>query len=158
VEGFARLEHKSFDVYNKGGNLQGIIERYRQREGHCPERILVDGIYRNRENITFCKKHGIRFMGKPLGRPKKYAVIYKKQMRSDEISRVEAERKLSHVKGSFGLRLVRTKLKVTSESSITLAIVAMNLHNKWRVYRTNFYCLLDWLSELKRFRKTAIVQ
>jgi hypothetical protein len=67
-------------------------------------------------------------MGKPLGRPKKDAVMDKKQMRSDEISRVEEERKLSHARGSFGLGLVRTKLKVTSESAITLAIVAMNLH------------------------------
>jgi hypothetical protein len=157
-DGFVRLEHTSFDAYNESSNLQAIIERYRQREGYYPERALVDGIYRNRENIAFCKKRGIRLMGKPLGRPKKDAVMDKKQMRADEIARVEAERKLSHAKGSFGLGLIRTKLKSTSETAIALAVVAMNLHNIWRISCAVFCRLLDWLSVMCCFRKTAIVQ
>lgn len=121
--GFVRLEHTSFDAYNESGNLIDIIERYRLREGYYPERVLVDGIYRNRGNIAFCKKNGIRLMGKPLGRPKKDFVLDKKQMRVDEIDRIEVERQLSHAKGSFGLGLIRTKLKSTSETAIALSIV-----------------------------------
>jgi len=156
--GFARLEHTSFDAYNESGNLQEIIGRYRDREGHYPERVLADGIYRNRGNIAFCKERGIRLMGKPLGRPKKNAVPNRKQMRTDEIDRIEAERKLSHAKSSFGLGLIRTKLKSTSETAIALSIVAMNLHNLWRVFHTGYCRLLVWVNANAFLLKTQFVQ
>ena len=126
VNGFTRLEHTSLDAYNEAGNLIDTIHRFREREGHYPERVLADGIYRNRDNLAFCRKHGIRLLGKPLGRPKKDAATDKKQRRKDEIDRVEAERKLSHAKGSFGLGLIRTRLKQTSETVIALSILALN--------------------------------
>ena len=92
VNGFTRLEHSSFDAYNESENLIEIIERFRAREGHYPERVLADAIYRTRENLKYCAKHHIRLLGKPLGRPKKDAIIDKKQTRIDEIDRVEVER------------------------------------------------------------------
>ena len=140
--GFVRLEHTSFDAYNESGNLIDIIERYRQREGHYPERVLVDGIYRNRRNIAYCKRNGIRIMGKPLGRPRGDAAPNRKQMRTDEIDRIEVERRLSHAKGSFGLGLIRTRLKDTSETAIALSIVALNLHNIGRILCTFYGRLL----------------
>ena len=42
-----------------------------KREGHYPSRILADKIYRNRENLSYCKEHGIRLSGPALGQPKK---------------------------------------------------------------------------------------
>ena len=71
VDGWTRLECCSFDAYNEAGNLQEMAERFREREGHYPSRILADKIYRNRENLSYCKKHGIRLSGPALGRPKK---------------------------------------------------------------------------------------
>ena len=142
--GFVRLEHSSFDAYNESVNLIEIIERYHEREGHYPERVLVDGIYRNRGNLAYCKRNGIRLMGKPLGRPRKDAVPDKKQMRTDEIDRIEAERKLSHAKGSFGLGLIRTRLKNTSETAIALSIVALNLHHIGRILRAVFRRWHSW--------------
>jgi len=127
VNGFTRLEYTSFDAYNEAGNLIDIIERYRDREGHYPERVLADGIYRNRDNLAYCGEHGIRLLGKPLGRPRKDAAQNKQQRRKDEIDRVEAERKFSHAKGSFGLGLIRTKLKLTSETVIALSVLALNI-------------------------------
>jgi len=141
VNGFTRLEYTSFDAYNEAGNLIDIIERYRIREGHYPERVLADGIYRNRDNLAFCRERGIRLSGKPLGRPKKDAATDKKQLRADEIDRVEAERKFSHAKGSFGLGLIRTRLKQTSETAIALSILALNIARAGRILRT----LLRWL-------------
>jgi hypothetical protein len=55
-------------------------------------------------------------------------------MRVDEIDRIEAERKLSHAKGSFGSGLIRTRLKNTSETAIMLSIVALNLHRIGRIF------------------------
>jgi len=156
--GMVRLEHSSFDAYNESVNLIEIIERYLEREGHYPERVLVDGIYRNRGNLAYCKKNGIRLMGKPLGRPRKDAVPDKKQMRADEIDRIEAERKLSHAKGSFGLGLIRTRLKDTSETAIALAIVALNLHNLGRILRIVFGRWLYWFRVIGFMRKMQFVQ
>jgi len=141
VNGFTRLEHTSFDAYNEAGNLIGILERYRVREGHYPGRVLADGIYRNRDNLSFCKEHGIRILGKPLGRPKKDAAPDKKQRRNDEIDRIEAERKLSHAKGSFGLGLIRTRLKQTSQTAIALSILALNIAQAGQFLRA-FFCYL----------------
>jgi len=137
-DGFVRLEHTSFDAYNESENLQDVIERYRERTGHYPERVLVDKIYRTRDNLKFCKENDIRLSGKPLGRPKKDAVIDKKQARADETDRVEVERKFSQAKGSFGLGLIRAKLKATSETAIALTIVALNIAHMARILRTLF--------------------
>ncbi|MEI3013465.1 MAG: hypothetical protein V8T36_01140 [Ruthenibacterium lactatiformans] len=42
------MEYWSFDAYNEATKLVETIERYRAREGHYPERVLADKIYRNR--------------------------------------------------------------------------------------------------------------
>ena len=54
VNGFARLEYHSFDAYNEALKLSEMIERYKERTGSYPERILADNIYRNRENLSYC--------------------------------------------------------------------------------------------------------
>ena len=54
-DGWTRLECWSFDAYNEATKLIETIERYREREGHYPERVLADKIYRNRENLGYCK-------------------------------------------------------------------------------------------------------
>ena len=125
--GMARLEKLSFDAYNESDVLIGTIERYRARTGHYPERALADKIYRNRENLAFCKLHGIRLSGPSLGRPKKDAVIDKKTEYVDNADRVEVERSFSLAKRCYGLGKIMTKLDVTTRSSIALSILVMNV-------------------------------
>ena len=72
-----------------------MIEQYKERTGHYPERVLVDKIYRTRENLKYCKQHKTRLSGPALGRPKKDAEVDKKQNYIDECERVEVERKFS---------------------------------------------------------------
>ena len=132
-DGFARLEHTSFDAYNEGENLQEIIERYHRRTGRYPTRVLADGIYRTRDNLVWCKARGIRLLGKPLGRPPKDVVHNKQQCRQDAIDRIEVERKFSHAKGSFGLGLIRTRLKETSKTAIALSILMLNIDHAQRL-------------------------
>ena len=126
-EGMARIEKQSFDAYNESDVLIGAIERYEQRAGHYPERVLVDKIYRNRKNLEFCKKHGIQISGPPLGRPRKDPTIDKKREYTDAVDRIEVERRFSLAKRCYGLGLIRTKLDTTTRSSIALSIVAMNV-------------------------------
>jgi len=138
-DGFVRLEHTSFDAYNESGNLIDIIERFKARTGHYPARVLADQIYRNRDNLAFCKKRGIQLSGKPLGRPKRDPdKNQRKRAYLDGVDRIEVERKFSHAKGSFGLGLIRTRLKETSLSVIALSIIALNIARIGRLLRALF--------------------
>lgn len=58
-------------IYNEFDVLIGADERYYERYGYYPKRMLGDEIYRNRKNLKFYKWHGIRLSGKLLCRPKK---------------------------------------------------------------------------------------
>lgn len=58
TDGYARIEKTSFDAYNESGSLKKAAERYKERTGHYPERILAEQIYRTRENRSFCKEQG----------------------------------------------------------------------------------------------------
>ena len=68
-DGYARIEKTSFDAYNESATLKDVAERFKERTGHYPERVLADQIYRTRENRSFCKENGIRLSGPKLGRP-----------------------------------------------------------------------------------------
>ena len=125
--GFARIEKLSFDSYNESEVLIGAIEQYYKRNGHYPERVLADKIYRTRDNLTYCKMHGIRLSGPALGRPKKDPSADKKVEYCDAVDRIEVERAFSLAKRSFGLGLITTKLESTTRSSIVLSVIAMNV-------------------------------
>jgi hypothetical protein len=60
VDGYARLEEVGFSAYNESGQLIPEIENYKARTGFYPDRILADKIYRNRDNLRYCKERGIR--------------------------------------------------------------------------------------------------
>lgn len=124
--GYARLEKLEFDAYNESDVLISATERYKQRTGHYPKRILVDQIYRNRANLAFCKEKGIRVSGPALGRPKKNPTVDKKQDYIDNVDRIEVERAFSLAKRKYGLGRIMTKLDTTTRSSIALSIITMN--------------------------------
>ena len=125
--GMARLEKLSFDAYNESDVLIGAIERYRERPGHYPERVLADKLYRNWDNLSYCKLHGIRLSGPRLGRPKKVVAADKKTEYIDNADRVEVERSFSLAKRCYGLGRIMTKLDVTTRSSSALSILVMNV-------------------------------
>jgi hypothetical protein len=125
--GFTRLENQSFDAYNESTNLESIIERYKERTGKYPERILADKIYRNRDNLNYCKDRGIRLSGPALGRPKKNYKPDRKQDYKDICERVEVERKFSLAKLKCGLGKIYTRLAETTESIIAMSILVVNL-------------------------------
>ena len=68
-EGYGRIEKISFEAYNESSCLTEAVERFRERTGYYPKRVLADQIYRTRENRNYCKDHGIRLSGPKLGRP-----------------------------------------------------------------------------------------
>jgi len=76
--GLGRLEKISFDAYNECEVLISAIEKFFKRNGHYPKRVLADKIYRNRENLSYCKSRGIRLAGPALGIPGKNVSIDKR--------------------------------------------------------------------------------
>ena len=112
-EGYGRNEKISFEVYNESTYLIEAIERFRERTGYYPERVLADQIYRTRENRSYCKEHGIRLSGPKLGRPSATAKVDKKQEYQDNTDRIEVERTFSLSKRCYGMSCITTKLEET---------------------------------------------
>jgi hypothetical protein len=125
--GYARIEKISYDAYNESTVLVNAINRYKERTGHYPERVLADQIYRTRDNRGFCKLHCIRLSGPKLGRPSETAKADKKIEYQDNTDRIEVERTFSLSKRCYGLGLIRTKLEETSLTSIALSVFVTNL-------------------------------
>ena len=69
VDGYLRVEDMRWDAFNEGTTLQASTESYRAAYGHYPKRILADTIFRTRENLQYCKTHGIHLNGPKLGKP-----------------------------------------------------------------------------------------
>ena len=155
VDGWTRLECFSFDAYNEAGNLQEMEERFLEREGHYPSRILADKIYRNRENLSYCKEHGIRLSGPALGRPRKGETRDKAQDYRDECERVEVERRFSLAKRKCGMGLVTAKLRETAAHVIARSVLVLNLR---KIQCALLRLLMYLLAILPPKKKLAIVQ
>ena len=150
VNGYADVTRISWKAYNESGDLIGEVERYRERWGFYPERVLADKIYRTRDNLAYCAKCGIRMSGPALGRPpadKKVYAEQKEQERREAGERNAVEGKFGEGKRSHGLQRLRCHLEETSESEIVLIFLVMNLK---KVLRDLFVAFLGrLLDELK---------
>ncbi|MDC7247499.1 MAG: IS5 family transposase [Sphaerochaetaceae bacterium] len=151
IEGYAFLETLGWEPYNESTKLKEHVEDYHRRFGYYPQSILADKIYRTRENLRYCKDLGIRLAGPPLGRPPKDDKVYRtmlKESRRDEIDRIPIEGVFGVAKRKYTLDRVRTKLAETSETTIALVVLGLNLKKILR----DFFALLRWLFGLHRFR------
>lgn len=145
VDGYCFLDHLSWNNFNECGDLKQQVKSYHSRFGFFPESVHADSIYRNRKNIKFCKKHGIRLSGPALGRPPKDIEAQqevKKQARQDELDRIPIEGKFGQGKRRFSLSKIMCKLDRTSETAIAVAFLVMNLE-KWlrAILFSIFHCL-----------------
>lgn len=128
VNGFSFVDRLSWDNYNEGPDLVEQIKTYQRRFGFYPESVHVDKIYRTRANRAYCKAHGIRISGPPLGRPPKHvSAADKKQAAADEAIRNQVEGKFGQGKRRFGLGRIMAKLAGTSAAQISLSFLVMNL-------------------------------
>ena len=126
-EGCGRIEKISFEAYNESACLIEAAERFKDRTGYYPERVLADQIYRTKENRSYCKGHGIRLSGPKLGRPGATAKVDKKQEYQDNADRIEVERSFNLSKRCYGMGCITTKLEETQLTSIALSVFVTNL-------------------------------
>jgi transposase, IS5 family len=141
--GYMFIDRLSWDNFNESGDLKAQAEKFKLATGNYPESIHVDQIYRTQENRAWCKEHGIRITGVPLGRP---PIIIdkekKKQAQLDEKFRSRIEGKFGEAKRRFSLGRVMTKLSGTSQTAIAITFLVMNLSALLRQFIAFFYIYL----------------
>lgn len=145
VGGYATVDRISWDGYNEVEDLKRVVNEYKARYGFYPEVLCVDKIYRSRDNLDFCKEHGIRLSGPKLGRP--HSDPKKKRETSrieqkDERMRIPIEGKFGEGKRCYTLDRLSTKLEKTSETSIMVSFIVMNLERFGRDRRRSFIFVL----------------
>lgn len=169
AQGLACVDHLRWDAFHEGRDLKSQVAAYRARYGVYPEVVLGDPIYGTRENRRYLKAHGIRFAGKPLGRPKKVT-----DANRDELKRLQAQRREEYlqripIEGKFGqgkqgyrLNYIRAKRADTSVAWINSIFLVMNLLILLRIFfahlkydRALMKLLLIWMTNIRsRLRHT----
>jgi hypothetical protein len=127
-EGYTHVQKIDWENYNEGILLPKSVEAYKEFYGCYPEAVSADRIFGTRENRRYLKEHGIRFIGKALGRPP--AATSRKQKRTLEkemAKRSAIEGKFGQGKNGYGLAKIRARLKDTAESWIMSIYFVMNL-------------------------------
>jgi IS5 family transposase len=134
VDGIARVDHLSWDAFNESHDLEEQVEKYKTRYGYYPEAVLADGIYGTRANRKYLQEKGIRFGGRPLGRPPKqtdqnaeHLKRLRKQSRQDVLDRIPIEGKFGQGKNGYRLNRILARTARTSESWINAIFLVMNL-------------------------------
>lgn len=146
-DGYSFLETLNWNNYGEGKELPKHIEEYKERTGVYPESAHIDMIYRTRENRKYCKERNIRISGPALGRPPKIlnentleAKAHKKQIREDERARIPIEGKFGQCKRKYSMNRILTKLQTTSETTIALIILVVNL---MKLLKVSFLSIFD---------------
>jgi len=143
-EGYVFLDRMSWYNFNESGDLKAQVEAYYKFTGHYPESVHADRIYRTRENRAWCKERGIRISGPPLGRPPaNVSKEKKKQALEDDSIRNAIEGKFGEGKRRFGLNRIMAKLDNTSQTTIAIIFLVMNLSTWWRGVFYVFLCRAD---------------
>ena len=136
IDGFLRIEHLSWDAFNECHTLQDSVEAYRKAYGHYPARVLADTIYRTRDNLRYCKEHGIHLNGPRLGKPPKDPEIRKQELHLEWLEsgeRGDIERRFGIGKRCYSLGRITAKLKHTSEIMIHMSVLTLNLQKRLRL-------------------------
>ena len=140
-DGLARVDHLRWDAFHEGSDLPFQVESYKEHHGVYPEAVLGDPIYGSRANRDYLKTRGIRFAGKPLGRPKKVTEENRAEMKELAARRREEYRHRIPIEGKFGqgksgyrLNYIRAKRADTSTAWINSIFLVMNLLILLRVF------------------------
>jgi len=140
-EGLACVDHLCWDAFYEGHDLESQVKAYRARYGVYPEVVLGDPIYGTRDNRRYLKGLGIRFAGKPLGRPKKVteenqeALKQERARRREEyLQRIPIEGKFGQGKNGYRLNYIRAKRADTSVAWINSIFLVMNLLILLRIF------------------------
>jgi hypothetical protein len=143
-KGYVFLDRMSWDNFNESGDLKAQVEADHSFTRYYPESVHADRIYRTRENRAWCHEKGIRISGSSLGRPPvNVSKEKKKQALEDDRIRNAIEGKFGEGKRRFGLNRIMAKLDNTSQTTIAITFLVMNLSTWWRRVFYGFLCRAD---------------
>jgi IS5 family transposase len=143
VDGYTFVDKLSWDNFHEGVGLKESIENHRRRFGTYPKYAIGDKVYRNHDNIKYCKERGIILSGPRLGRPPKEPDKKQRQLeRSFEKIRNAVEGKFGEGKRRYQLGRIMARCQETSESVIMLQFLVMNLEKRLRVLLSQFFKVL----------------
>lgn len=127
--GYARINTLSWNAYHEGGDLKKQVEAYKNLYGYYPAVVIADKIYGTRENRNWLSSLGIRYSGKPLGRPSQQSQTpyEKRRARKENGERNHVEGKFGQAKNGYNLNKIRARRARTSESWIACIFFVMNL-------------------------------
>jgi hypothetical protein len=157
IDGKSYLDRLSWDAYNESVDLQKQAESFKEKTGSYPESIHADKIYRTRNNQAWCKERNIRLSGPQLGRPLVDDALNKarkKVQRLDEIIRIQIEGKFGTAKRKYRLNRIMTKIQKTSETTIALIFLVMNLD---AILRDILLSVLNWLLRSDDKQRSSIL-
>ena len=133
-QGLACVDHLRWDAFHEGQDLESQVEAHRARYGVYPGVVLGDPIYGTRDNRHYLKGLGIRFAGKPLGRPKKVTEENQEALKREQakrreeyLQRIPIEGKFGQGKNGYRLNYIRAKRADTSVAWINSIFLVMNL-------------------------------
>jgi hypothetical protein len=154
INGYTFISKQSYNNFNEGITLIQNVEEYKTRYGFYPEVVLADKIYRNRDNLSYCKAHGIRLSGPRLGRPKKHLSKADTAISvQDNKVRNMIESKFGIAKRRYGLDLIMSYLPETGLTEAALQILCMNMSVRLKEL-ASFIC---FLFKPQRFRSCMII-
>jgi len=108
----------NWEAYNESSDLKKQVEAHRKLNGYYPKVVITDKIYGTRENRQWLKELGIRYSGKPPGRPsdKQHTQYQKRKQKLEQGMRNQVEGKFGKGKNGYNLNKVRARAARTSES------------------------------------------
>ena len=154
ANGYAFVEHQSWENFNECHTLQQSVLNYYNRFGYYPEVVLADKIYHTRANTKFCKDKGIRIAG--VGTTRKNANRAEKAIAYQDLcDRNPIEGVNGVLKRRYGLDLIMCWFQHNAEVEAHLNILAMNLQRRlWLLLAFLLGCLVG---EVKR-QKCGVLQ
>ena len=133
LNGYAFVDKTDWNAYNEDALLIPSIKAYHEKYGIYPKAVIADRLYRNKTNLAFCKAHNIRLSGPKLGRPPKVTdPAIKRLERQDAAERNAVEGKFGEGKTRYGLDRIMTRLQETSETTISMIFLCMNIKRRLR--------------------------
>ncbi|MGI9317529.1 MAG: IS5 family transposase [bacterium] len=141
ADGLSCVDEHHWHAQLESQDLPAQVERYRQRYGCYPEKVIADPVYGTRANRDYLKAKGIHFAGKALGRPKKVTLDnalelkqLKQQRHNDYLLRIPIEGKFGQGKHGYRLNYIRAKRADTSLAWINSIFLVMNLVILLRIF------------------------
>jgi IS5 family transposase len=151
--GYARINTLSWDAYNESSDLKKQVIDYQKLNGCYPAVVITDKIYGTRENRAWLKEKGIRYTGKPLGRPsiEQSTPYQRRKQKKENGMRSQVEGKFGQGKNGYNLNKIRARTARTSESWIACIFFVMNLIKFSKEFLFSFVkeqltCIIEFLN------------